>query len=308
MCTVRAGGKGNSEEALSRKAAPTPSPCACPDALQRLLGLPEIVTATRWGGVWSTVWHLPALAQGHGLGGPAACPGWQKGGGAVISGPPRPLERGPPPLPAALRTWILELPPPALCSWVFPRPPQAPLGFSPSPHAFLGGVPAGTPGAAPLLPSVAPSRRVSAPRRAAESPQAPARRRQPRVPRGERMLGARERAESSFPFVLGVLAYLLAFPRQGCLGSTLHTYLGYGFAWEPWPVLRGPRRPSQKLLHCGGSYCTAQMKFTKTFCLRLRCSFEIKCLLIKSCGQFNSKLHTFLYLWPGTLQTMQSPI
>lgn len=122
------------------------------------------------------------------------------------------------------------------------------------------------------------------------------------------MLGARERAESSFPFVLGVLAYLLAFPRQGCLGSTLHTYLGYGFAWEPWPVLRGPRRPSQKLLRCGGSYCTAQMKFTKTFCLRLRCSFEIKCLLIKSCGQFNSKLHTFLYLWPGTLQTMQSPI
>lgn len=64
-------------------------------------------------------------------------------------------------------------------------------------------------------------------------PQSSAHRQQPRVCRGEWMLGAQERAESSFPFVLGVLAHLLAFPRPSCLGSAPRTYLGRGLAWEP---------------------------------------------------------------------------
>lgn len=67
-----------------------------------------------------------------------------RGGGAVISGPPRPLEGSPPPLPAALRTWILELPPTALCPRVFPRPPPKPPRVSlPLPPLSLGGFPRG---------------------------------------------------------------------------------------------------------------------------------------------------------------------
>lgn len=140
MCTVRAGGKGNSEEALSRKAAPTPSPCACPDALQQLLGLPKIVTATRWGGGWSTVWHLPALAQGHGLGGPAACPGWQqRRGGCHFRAPQAP--RGKPPT-SPRRSAHLDFgaPPDSAVPTGVPTPPPSPPGFlSLSPRFPWGG-------------------------------------------------------------------------------------------------------------------------------------------------------------------------
>lgn len=96
-------------------------------------------------------------------------------------------------------------------------------------------------------------------------PQTPAPRSQPCLCQGKQILGARETAESSFPFVPSVLAYLLALPRQSCLGSTLHTYLGQSFAWEHSMVLRGPRRPTQKLLHNGGSYGTSPDEVHKDF-------------------------------------------
>lgn len=74
-----------------------------------------------------------------------------------------------------------------------------------------------------------------------------------------KILGAREIPEKSFPFVLGVLAYLLAFPKQSCLGRAL-----LGFAWECCMVLRGSR-PTQELLHHGGSGCSSPDEVHKYF-------------------------------------------
>lgn len=80
-----------------------------------------------------------------------------------------------------------------------------------------------------------------------------------RLCQGRQILGAREIPESSFPFVLGVLAYLLAFPKESCLGRAL-----LGFAWECCSVLRGPR-PTQELLHSAGSACTSPQEVHKYF-------------------------------------------
>lgn len=117
---------------------------------------------------------------------------------------------------------------------------------------------AGIPEAASLRSSVAPSRRDPAFQRVLQ-----------RAPRllptdcslcqGKQILGAGQIPESSFPFGLGVLAYLSAFPKQSCLGRAL-----LGFAWECFTDLSGPR-PAQELLHSGGSGCTSPDEAHKYF-------------------------------------------
>lgn len=96
---------------------------------------------------------------------------------------------------------------------------------------------------------------------AAESPQTPAHQLQPCLCQGEQILGAREGAESSFPFVLGVFS----ISKEKLPGEHLHTYLSWGFAWERSTVLKGPRRPAQKLLCGGGSYCSSPDEVHKDF-------------------------------------------
>lgn len=115
--------------------------------------------------------------------------------------------------------------------------------------------------AASLQPRVAPAWWDSASAGASESPQTPAHRLQPCLCQGEQILGAREGAESSFPFVLGVFS----ISNEQLPGEHLHTYLSWGFAWERSTILKGPRRPAQKLLHGGGSYCSSPDEVHKDF-------------------------------------------
>lgn len=138
-------------------------------------------------------------------------------------GVPR-IKRFSPPLFAL---WFLNSPCQPLAAGCF-RTPEA-MVFHPSPCAFLPAreARAGISEAASLRPTVAPGRWDFAFQRVPQrAPRLLPTDLQPCLCQGEQILGAREIAESSFPFVLGVLAYLLAFPRQSCLGSTLHTYLG----------------------------------------------------------------------------------
>lgn len=155
-------------------------------------------------------------------------------GGPSFNGPlaPQSPQRGGVPhikrfSPPLLALWFLNSPCQPLADGCF-RTPEA-MVFHPSPCAFLPAREArvGISEAASLRPTVAPGRWDFAFQRVPQrAPRLLPTDLQPRLCQGEQILGAREIAESSFPFVLGVLAYLLAFPRQSCLGSTLHTYLG----------------------------------------------------------------------------------